>query len=147
MASGSDSRQVATRWKPEEAQLRILEEVFRNNGGHSPSTAQILLLTTQLQQYGEVEARNIFFWFENRRRKERAIPAPIFTSPIFNIAPGTVTPCAINSQTISPSTGSFTPTIIVKMQTIITPIDHSTSNTVVSIVDARGRFGLDQHFQ
>src|SRR6516165_7679659 len=103
MASGSDSRQVATRWKPEEAQLRILEEVFRNNVGHSPSTAQILLLTTQLQQYGEVEARNIFFWFENRRRKERATPALIFTNPIFNIAPSTVIDRAINSPTVIPS--------------------------------------------
>src|SRR6516165_3172987 len=115
MASGGDVRQVVPRWKPEEAQLRILEEAFRNNGGHSPSIEQILLLTTQLQQYGEVEARNIFFWFENRRRKERATPAPIFTNPIFNIAPGTVTAHTINSPTVSPSIGNGAPIVIVRM--------------------------------
>ncbi|MED6156972.1 hypothetical protein PIB30_019094 [Stylosanthes scabra] len=51
-------------------QLRVLEELFRK-GTETPSTSQIQKITSQLRRYGNVEGKNVFYWFQNHKARER----------------------------------------------------------------------------
>ncbi|KAL6518113.1 hypothetical protein OROMI_033814 [Orobanche minor] len=61
---------VSSRWNPTPEQLLTLEELYRR-GTRTPSAEQIQQITSQLRQYGKIEGKNVFYWFQNHKARER----------------------------------------------------------------------------
>ncbi|CAA2963497.1 WUSCHEL [Olea europaea subsp. europaea] len=64
-------RQSSTRWTPTTEQIRILKDLYYNNGVRSPSAEQIQRISAKLRQYGKIEGKNVFYWFQNHKARER----------------------------------------------------------------------------
>ncbi|KAA8531969.1 hypothetical protein F0562_006889 [Nyssa sinensis] len=64
-------RQSSTRWTPTTDQIRILKDLYYNNGVRSPSAEQIQRISARLRQYGKIEGKNVFYWFQNHKARER----------------------------------------------------------------------------
>ena len=62
--------QPSSRWNPTPEQLRTLEELYRK-GTRTPSADQIQHITAQLRRYGKIEGKNVFYWFQNHKARER----------------------------------------------------------------------------
>ncbi|MBA0695881.1 hypothetical protein Goari_002478, partial [Gossypium aridum] len=60
-------RQSSTRWTPTTDQIRILKDLYYNNGVRSPSADQIQRISARLRQYGKIEGKNVFYWFQNHK--------------------------------------------------------------------------------
>ncbi|CAH9143961.1 unnamed protein product [Cuscuta epithymum] len=61
---------VSSRWNPTPEQLQMLEELYRR-GTRTPSADQIQHITAQLRRYGRIEGKNVFYWFQNHKARER----------------------------------------------------------------------------
>ncbi|CAI8620015.1 unnamed protein product [Vicia faba] len=61
---------VSSRWNPTPEQLRALEELYRR-GTRTPSAEQIQQITAQLRRFGKIEGKNVFYWFQNHKARER----------------------------------------------------------------------------
>ena len=61
---------VSSRWNPTPEQLQTLEELYRS-GTRTPSAEQIQHITAQLRRYGKIEGKNVFYWFQNHKARER----------------------------------------------------------------------------
>ncbi|GKV08214.1 hypothetical protein SLEP1_g19879 [Rubroshorea leprosula] len=61
---------ASTRWSPTPEQLMILEEMYRG-GVRTPNATQIQQITTHLSFYGKIEGKNVFYWFQNHKARER----------------------------------------------------------------------------
>ncbi|KAJ8536076.1 hypothetical protein K7X08_034477 [Anisodus acutangulus] len=61
---------VSSRWNPTPEQLQTLEELYRR-GTRTPSAEQIQHITAQLRHYGKIEGKNVFYWFQNHKARER----------------------------------------------------------------------------
>ncbi|XP_042415074.1 putative WUSCHEL-related homeobox 2 [Zingiber officinale] len=66
MASGGSTR----RWCPTPEQVLLLEEMYRS-GVRTPNAAQIQQITARLSCYGRIEGKNVFYWFQNHKARER----------------------------------------------------------------------------
>ncbi|KAG2696410.1 hypothetical protein I3760_07G058400 [Carya illinoinensis] len=64
-------RPSSTRWTPTNDQIRILKDLYYNNGVRSPSADQIQRISARLRQYGKIEGKNVFYWFQNHKARER----------------------------------------------------------------------------
>lgn len=64
-------RQSSTRWTPTTDQIRILKDLYYNNGVRSPTADQIQRISARLRQYGKIEGKNVFYWFQNHKARER----------------------------------------------------------------------------
>ncbi|KAK9129538.1 hypothetical protein Sjap_010025 [Stephania japonica] len=64
-------RQSSSRWTPTSDQIRILKDLYYNNGVRSPSAEQIQKIAARLRQYGKIEGKNVFYWFQNHKARER----------------------------------------------------------------------------
>ncbi|KAL3518287.1 hypothetical protein ACH5RR_020876 [Cinchona calisaya] len=60
----------STRWCPTPEQLMILEEMYRG-GIRTPNASQIQKITARLSFYGKIEGKNVFYWFQNHKARER----------------------------------------------------------------------------
>ncbi|KAH7677958.1 Homeobox domain-containing protein [Dioscorea alata] len=60
----------STRWCPTPEQKMELEDMFRS-GLQRPDASQIQMITTYLSCYGKIEGKNVFYWFQNQRARER----------------------------------------------------------------------------
>ncbi|KAJ3682795.1 hypothetical protein LUZ60_013022 [Juncus effusus] len=60
----------STRWSPTPEQLMLLEEMYRN-GVRTPNATQIQQITAQLSRYGRIQGKNVFYWFQNHKARER----------------------------------------------------------------------------
>ncbi|CAN6336151.1 unnamed protein product [Urochloa humidicola] len=60
----------STRWCPTPEQLMILEEMYRG-GLRTPSASQIQQITAHLAVYGRIEGKNVFYWFQNHKARDR----------------------------------------------------------------------------
>ncbi|KAK6924476.1 Homeobox domain, partial [Dillenia turbinata] len=69
--SNSLCRQSSTRWTPTTDQIRILKDLYYNSGIRSPSAEQIQRISARLRQYGKIEGKNVFYWFQNHKARER----------------------------------------------------------------------------
>ncbi|XVF36313.1 hypothetical protein REPUB_Repub19eG0047400 [Reevesia pubescens] len=70
-----DSPQVethpgGTRWNPTQEQIGILEMLYRG-GMRTPNAQQIEQITAQLGKYGKIKGKNVFYWFQNHKARER----------------------------------------------------------------------------
>ncbi|XP_010506251.1 PREDICTED: WUSCHEL-related homeobox 1-like isoform X1 [Camelina sativa] len=61
---------VSSRWNPTPDQLRVLEELY-GQGTRTPSADHIQQITAQLRRYGKIEGKNVFYWFQNHKARER----------------------------------------------------------------------------
>ncbi|GLJ26496.1 hypothetical protein SUGI_0512020 [Cryptomeria japonica] len=62
------------RWSATGEQVRILERVYRE-GTHRPTTMEIHHITDLLSRHGSVQGINVFYWFKNRKaREKRSMP-------------------------------------------------------------------------
>ncbi|XP_042425271.1 protein WUSCHEL-like [Zingiber officinale] len=64
-------RQSSTRWIPTSDQIRILRDLYYNSGLRSPNADQIQRISARLRQYGKIEGKNVFYWFQNHKARER----------------------------------------------------------------------------
>ncbi|GAB2286064.1 hypothetical protein Dimus_020488 [Dionaea muscipula] len=61
---------TTTRWCPTPEQLMILEEMYRG-GVRTPNATQIQQITAHLSLYGKIEGKNVFYWFQNHKARDR----------------------------------------------------------------------------
>ncbi|KAG6406912.1 hypothetical protein SASPL_134529 [Salvia splendens] len=59
-----------TRWSPAQEQIEILERLYQG-GMRTPNAQQIEQITAQLANYGKIEGKNVFYWFQNHKARER----------------------------------------------------------------------------
>ncbi|KAF5747032.1 WUSCHEL-related homeobox 4 isoform X2 [Tripterygium wilfordii] len=59
-----------TRWNPTQEQIGILEMLYRG-GMRTPNAQQIEQIAAQLGRYGKIEGKNVFYWFQNHKARER----------------------------------------------------------------------------
>ncbi|KAL6620696.1 hypothetical protein ACP70R_035835 [Stipagrostis hirtigluma subsp. patula] len=67
---GTRSSEPKPRWNPRPEQIRILEGIF-NAGMVNPPRDEIRRIRAQLQEYGPVADANVFYWFQNRKSRNR----------------------------------------------------------------------------
>ncbi|GKV08147.1 hypothetical protein SLEP1_g19822 [Rubroshorea leprosula] len=58
------------RWNPTKEQISMLES-FYNQGIRTPSANQIQQITSRLKAYGHIEGKNVFYWFQNHKARQR----------------------------------------------------------------------------
>lgn len=61
---------VSSRWNPTPEQLQTLEELYRR-GTRTLSGEEIQHITAQLRRYGKIEGKNVFYWFQNHKAREK----------------------------------------------------------------------------
>ncbi|KAL0537700.1 hypothetical protein IC582_026685 [Cucumis melo] len=66
----SPSSITPSRWCPTPEQVMILEEIYRN-GLKTPNATQIQHITSHLSFYGKIEGKNVFYWFQNHKARDR----------------------------------------------------------------------------
>jgi hypothetical protein len=59
-----------TRWNPCPEQIKVLEMLYRR-GMRTPNSFQIECITEELGKYGRIEGKNVFYWFQNHKARER----------------------------------------------------------------------------
>ncbi|KAG9148131.1 hypothetical protein Leryth_003694 [Lithospermum erythrorhizon] len=59
-----------TRWNPTQEQIGMLEMLYKS-GMRTPNAQQIEHITAQLGKYGKIEGKNVFYWFQNHKARER----------------------------------------------------------------------------
>eukprot|EP01018_Ginkgo_biloba_P034738 Gb_12565 [translate_table: standard] len=59
-----------SRWNPTADQVAILKELYRG-GMRTPTAEQIQHISSQLRLYGKIEGKNVFYWFQNHKARER----------------------------------------------------------------------------
>ncbi|EYU18899.1 hypothetical protein MIMGU_mgv1a022343mg [Erythranthe guttata] len=64
------SSAVSRRWCPTAEQVMILDELYRR-GLKTPNSAQIQRIAGHLSFYGKVQGKNVFYWFQNHKARER----------------------------------------------------------------------------
>ncbi|KAM7270733.1 hypothetical protein ACFE04_029947 [Oxalis oulophora] len=60
----------SSRWNPTAEQLLALEETYRR-GIKTPSSDQIQQMAEHLRKFGEIEGKNVYYWFQNHKARER----------------------------------------------------------------------------
>ncbi|KAF4392423.1 hypothetical protein G4B88_005382 [Cannabis sativa] len=66
----NSSSSSTSRWCPTPEQLMILEEMYRA-GTRTPNASQIQQITAHLSFYGKIEGKNVFYWFQNHKARDR----------------------------------------------------------------------------
>lgn len=68
--AANSSSSSSSRWCPTPEQLMILEEMYRA-GTRTPNASQIQQITAHLSFYGKIEGKNVFYWFQNHKARDR----------------------------------------------------------------------------
>ncbi|KAL1556568.1 WUSCHEL-related homeobox 6-like isoform X2 [Salvia divinorum] len=61
---------VSSRWNPTPEQVQALEEMYRR-GTRTPSADQIQQIAAKLRQFGKIQGKNVFYWFQNHKARDR----------------------------------------------------------------------------
>ncbi|XP_051145381.1 WUSCHEL-related homeobox 3A-like [Andrographis paniculata] len=69
-SSSSAAPLVSSRWNPTPEQLQALEDMYRR-GIRTPSAEQIQQIAAKLRRFGKIEGKNVFYWFQNHKARER----------------------------------------------------------------------------
>nr|XP_043609680.1 WUSCHEL-related homeobox 3-like [Erigeron canadensis] len=59
-----------SRWCPTPEQVMLLEGMYRG-GLKTPTATQIQQITARLSVYGKVQGKNVFYWFQNHKARDR----------------------------------------------------------------------------
>ncbi|KAK1297970.1 WUSCHEL-related homeobox 2 [Acorus calamus] len=58
------------RWNPTKEQINLLEGLYKQ-GVRTPTADQIQQITCRLRSYGPIEGKNVFYWFQNHKARQR----------------------------------------------------------------------------
>ncbi|GLJ37174.1 hypothetical protein SUGI_0754120 [Cryptomeria japonica] len=98
------------RWNPKKEQIEILESIY-TSGKIRPSRDDIRMIRIQLLEFGEVEEANIFYWFQNRKSKNRKRQRLLVAGTANPIQTSTANPIQTMEKSsfpsLSPSISSF----------------------------------------
>ncbi|KAH7862956.1 hypothetical protein Vadar_011480 [Vaccinium darrowii] len=61
---------ASPRWNPTKEQISMLENWYKQ-GIRTPTADQIQQITARLQAYGHIEGKNVFYWFQNHKARQR----------------------------------------------------------------------------
>ncbi|RVW57023.1 WUSCHEL-related homeobox 2 [Vitis vinifera] len=61
---------ASSRWNPTKEQISMLESLYMQ-GIRTPSAEQIQQITGRLKAYGHIEGKNVFYWFQNHKARQR----------------------------------------------------------------------------
>ncbi|KAL6341657.1 hypothetical protein AAG906_032778 [Vitis piasezkii] len=93
---------ASSRWNPTKEQISMLESLYMQ-GIRTPSAEQIQQITGRLKAYGHIEGKNVFYWFQNHKARQRQKQkqenmayvnrylhktSPLFPSPCPNVVCG-----------------------------------------------------------
>ena len=93
---GSNGVAASSRWNPTKEQISMLENLYKQ-GIKTPSAEEIQQITARLRAYGHIEGKNVFYWFQNHKARQRQkqkqetiayfnrflhTPQPFFSPPI-----------------------------------------------------------------
>lgn len=67
---GSCGTPVSSRWNPTKEQINMLENLYMQ-GIRTPSADQIQQITSRLRAFGHIEGKNVFYWFQNHKARQR----------------------------------------------------------------------------
>jgi predicted Zn-dependent protease len=73
MEEGKSSSQLtngSSRWNPTKEQLSRLENLYKQ-GLRTPTYEQIQQITSKLREFGSIEGKNVFYWFQNHKARQR----------------------------------------------------------------------------
>ncbi|KAI3458964.1 hypothetical protein Pfo_015627 [Paulownia fortunei] len=59
-----------SRWNPTKEQISMLESLYRQ-GLRTPTAEQIQQITIRLRDFGHIEGKNVFYWFQNHKARQR----------------------------------------------------------------------------
>ncbi|XP_045821852.1 WUSCHEL-related homeobox 2 [Trifolium pratense] len=68
--NGSSSSSSSSRWNPTKEQISMLENLYKQ-GIKTPSAEEIQQITARLRVYGHIEGKNVFYWFQNHKARQR----------------------------------------------------------------------------
>ncbi|XWS74144.1 hypothetical protein CRYUN_Cryun02cG0190500 [Craigia yunnanensis] len=68
--AGSGGTTGNSRWNPTKEQISMLESLY-GQGIRTPSADQIQQITSRLKVYGTIEGKNVFYWFQNHKARQR----------------------------------------------------------------------------
>ncbi|MED6133844.1 Wuschel- homeobox [Stylosanthes scabra] len=60
----------SSRWNPTKEQISMLENLYRQ-GIRTPSAEEIQQITARLRAFGHIEGKNVFYWFQNHKARQR----------------------------------------------------------------------------
>uniref|UniRef100_A0A0D9V7M2 Homeobox domain-containing protein n=1 Tax=Leersia perrieri TaxID=77586 RepID=A0A0D9V7M2_9ORYZ len=58
------------RWTPTKEQIAVLDGLYRQ-GLRTPTAEQIQQITARLREHGHIEGKNVFYWFQNHKARQR----------------------------------------------------------------------------
>ncbi|PKA63241.1 WUSCHEL-related homeobox 2 [Apostasia shenzhenica] len=61
---------AGSRWNPAKEQIAVLEGLY-GQGIRTPTAEQIQQITVKLQEFGAIEGKNVFYWFQNHKARQR----------------------------------------------------------------------------
>ncbi|ESQ42425.1 hypothetical protein EUTSA_v10014457mg [Eutrema salsugineum] len=67
---GNAGTASSSRWNPTKEQITLLENLYKQ-GIRTPSADQIQQITGRLRAYGHIEGKNVFYWFQNHKARQR----------------------------------------------------------------------------
>ncbi|KAK6136184.1 hypothetical protein DH2020_030075 [Rehmannia glutinosa] len=59
-----------SRWNPTKEQINMLESLYKQ-GLRTPTAEQIQQITVRLRDFGHIEGKNVFYWFQNHKARQR----------------------------------------------------------------------------
>ena len=59
-----------SRWTPTKEQIGVLEGLYLQ-GMRTPTAEQIQQVTARLREHGPIEGKNVFYWFQNHKARQR----------------------------------------------------------------------------
>lgn len=69
-SSVSTNSSSSIRWNPTKEQISMLENLYKQ-GVRTPSAEQIQQITGKLREFGSIEGKNVFYWFQNHKARQR----------------------------------------------------------------------------
>ncbi|KAL1208483.1 WUSCHEL-related homeobox 2 [Cardamine amara subsp. amara] len=67
---GNTGTASSSRWNPTKEQITLLENLYKQ-GIRTPSADQIQQITGRLRAHGHIEGKNVFYWFQNHKARQR----------------------------------------------------------------------------
>ncbi|KAL1532162.1 WUSCHEL-related homeobox [Salvia divinorum] len=67
---GQNHGNGGSRWNPTKEQIDMLEGLYRQ-GLRTPNAEHIHQITARLGDYGHIEGKNVFYWFQNHKARQR----------------------------------------------------------------------------
>ncbi|XAR60563.1 hypothetical protein NMG60_11033990 [Bertholletia excelsa] len=69
-AGAGGSTPSNSRWNPTKEQINLLEGLYKQ-GIRTPTAEQIQQITSRLKAFGHIEGKNVFYWFQNHKARQR----------------------------------------------------------------------------